>query len=88
MAGRACSGWRESEIAFPILSKSSRKACPTNHAISLFFFIRSRRWQHVQMMQPVEFAKPKAGQNIQLRVLSEVNDGPWALAAAIGVIVK
>ena len=40
------------------------------------------------MMQPVEFAKPKAGQNIQLRVLSEVNDGPWALAAAIGVIVK
>jgi len=38
--------------------------------------------------QAVDFKAPVRGRYVQVRILSEVNDGPWASAAEIGVVGK
>jgi arylsulfatase A-like enzyme len=44
-------------------------------------------WKKSRQPQEVMFEKPQSGRYLTLRALSEVNQGPWASAADIGVIV-
>ena len=44
-------------------------------------------WKKSRRPQEVVFDKPQRGRYLTLRALSEVNQGPWASAADLGVIV-